>query len=104
MLKFTYIYINTLKPLQGFEVKAEGHSREELTRSLIKSRNAIALYYFLKYFPNLPEDLEELIRKKIKKIAKVDDIEKMKFPERNHLQTYESVSIVCETVNSFLSF
>lgn len=104
MLKYEYAFINSTNSSKCFSVRAEGSTREELTFILINKKNVVALYYFLKHFPDIPDDLKEIVENNIKRIAKVDNIENIKFPTNKNTQIYETVSISCETAHSFLSF
>lgn len=95
-LKFVYQYFNDYDSSKNILVFVEGTRREELVEGLISEQKAIAMYYFLKYFPDLSDEIKDTIEKNILEIEKISNIKEMDKPISKYLLTSECLYIVSE--------
>lgn len=93
-LEFEYKFTNIFDHSLDIYVKVTGETREALFEKLVKEGNIVALYYFLKKFPELSKEMEMKIEKKILEIGKISSLKKIEFPKHEYLLTYNSILII----------
>lgn len=97
-LKFEYEFTNIFDPSLDVCVKVTGETREELFEKLVKKGNIVALYYFLKKFPELSKEMEMKIEEKILEIGKISSLKEIEFPKHEYLLTCNSILIISENL------
>ena len=90
-LKVEYFYQNDYNKSKNFSVEAEGRDREELINNLISKKSGVALYWFMKCFPDLSDEDKNLIKEKILEIEKIRNLNELIFPEHYYLFTSENL-------------